>query len=47
MMLEQQSVEELDAEQLRALANRLLADVRHKQAVIDKLTPVVIAWLAR
>ncbi|MBX9834792.1 MAG: IS66 family transposase zinc-finger binding domain-containing protein, partial [Burkholderiaceae bacterium] len=38
MMLEQQSVEELDAEQLRALANRLLADVRHKQAVIDKLT---------
>ena len=38
MVLEQQSVEELGAEQLRALANRLLADVRHKQAVIDKLT---------
>jgi transposase len=38
MVLEQQSVEELGAEQLRALANRLLTDVRHKQAVIDKLT---------
>jgi transposase len=38
MVLKQQSVDELGAEQLRALANRLLADVRHKQAVIDKLT---------
>ena len=31
-------MEELGAEQLRALATRLLVDVRHKQAVIDKLT---------
>ena len=38
MVLEQQSVSELSAEQLRALATRLLTDVRHKQAVIDKLT---------
>lgn len=38
MVLEQQSVEALDAEQLRKLASRLLTDVRHKQAVIDKLT---------
>ena len=38
MVLEQQSVKELGAEQLRALATRLLTDVRHKQAVIDKLT---------
>lgn len=38
MVLEQQSVEGLSAEQLRELASRLLTDVRHKQAVIDKLT---------
>jgi transposase len=38
MVLEQQSVSDLSAEQLRALATRLLTDVRHKQAVIDKLT---------
>ncbi len=38
MVLEQPLVQELDAEQLRALATRLLTDVRHKQAVIDKLT---------
>jgi transposase len=38
MVLEQQSVEELGEKQLRALAIRLLTDVRHKQAVIDKLT---------
>jgi transposase len=38
MVLEQQSVESLSAEQLRELASRLLTDVRHKQAVIDKLT---------
>ncbi len=38
MVLEQQSVSDLSAEQLRELATRLLTDVRHKQAVIDKLT---------
>jgi transposase len=38
MVLEQQFVSELNAEQLRELASRLLTDVRHKQAVIDKLT---------
>lgn len=38
MELEQQSVESLSAEKLRELASRLLTDVRHKQAVIDKLT---------
>jgi hypothetical protein len=38
MVLEQQSVESLSADQLRELASRLLTDVRHKQAVIDKLT---------
>jgi transposase len=38
MVLEQQSVSDLSAEQLRELASRLLTDVRHKQAVIDKLT---------
>jgi len=38
MVLEQQSVEDLSAEQLRELASRLLTDVRHKQALIDKLT---------
>ncbi len=38
MELEQQTVESLSAEQLRELASRLLTDVRHKQAVIDKLT---------
>jgi transposase len=38
MVLEQQSVSSLSAEQLRALPTRLLTDVRHKQAVIDKLT---------
>ena len=38
MVLEQQSVENLSAQQLRELASRLLTDVRHKQAVIDKLT---------
>ena len=38
MVLKQQSVEGLSAEQLRELASRLLTDVRHKQAVIDKLT---------
>ena len=31
-------MESLSAEQLRELASRLLTDVRHKQAVIDKLT---------
>ena len=38
MELEQQCVDSLSAEQLRELASRLLTDVRHKQAVIDKLT---------
>ena len=38
MELKQQSVEDLSAHQLRELATRLLTDVRHKQAVIDKLT---------
>ncbi len=38
MVLEQQSVSDLSAEQLRELASRLLTDVRHKQALIDKLT---------
>jgi transposase len=28
----------LSAEQLREMTSRLLTDVRHKQAVIDKLT---------
>ena len=38
MELKQRSVEDLSAQQLRELATRLLTDVRHKQAVIDKLT---------
>ena len=38
MVLEQPSVEQFGAEQLRELTSRLLADVRHKQSVIDKLT---------
>ena len=38
MVMEPQSLSELSAEQLRELTNRLLVDVRHKQAVIDKLT---------
>ena len=38
MVIEQLTVESLDAQQLRELATRLLKDVRHKQAVIDKLT---------
>ena len=38
MELKQQTVEDLSAQQLRELATRLLTDVRHKQAVIDKLT---------
>jgi transposase len=39
MVVEQQSLSEgLSAEQLRELTSRLLTDVRHKQAVIDKLT---------
>ena len=38
MVLDQQSVESLSVDQLRELASRLLTDVRHKQAVIDKLT---------
>ncbi len=38
MVVEPQSLSELSAEQLRELTNRLLVDVRHKQAVIDKLT---------
>ena len=38
MVMEPQSLSELSAEQLRELTSRLLVDVRHKQAVIDKLT---------
>lgn len=38
MVVEQQSVSELSAEQLRELTGRLLVEVRHKQALIDKLT---------
>ncbi len=38
MVVQQQSLEELSAQQLRELTSRLLMDVRHKQALIDKLT---------
>jgi transposase len=38
MVVEQQSLSELSAEQLRELTGRLLVEVRHKQALIDKLT---------
>ena len=38
MVVEQQSLTELSAEQLRELTGRLLVEVRHKQALIDKLT---------
>ncbi|MFC5522534.1 IS66 family transposase [Polaromonas jejuensis] len=37
-MVEQQSLSDLSAEQLRELTGRLLVEVRHKQALIDKLT---------
>jgi hypothetical protein len=39
MVLEQpSSLSDLSAEQLRELTGRLLVEVRHKQALIDKLT---------
>lgn len=38
MVVGQQSLTELSAEQLREMMGRLLVEVRHKQAVIDKLT---------
>lgn len=38
MVVEQQSLAELSAEQLREMMGRLLVEVRHKQALIDKLT---------
>ena len=38
MVVQQQSLNNLSAEQLREMTARLLADLRYKQAIIDKLT---------
>ncbi|MFN9973377.1 MAG: transposase, partial [Phycisphaerae bacterium] len=37
-MIDSTVIDQLDAEQLRALAKRLVSEVRYKQATIDKLT---------
>ena len=38
MLMQPQALESLSAEQLREMTSRLLVEVRHKQALIDKLT---------
>ena len=38
MLMSPQSLDNLSAQQLREMTARLLADLRHKQAIIDKLT---------
>ncbi len=38
MVVEPQSLESLSAEQMRKLAARLMVQVRHKSALLDKLT---------
>ncbi len=38
MILSPESLSELSAEQMRELLDRLMGDLRHKQAIIDKLT---------
>ncbi|PRD67314.1 IS66 family transposase, partial [Malikia spinosa] len=37
-MLSPESLSELSAEQMREMLGRLMGDLRHKQAIIDKLT---------
>ena len=38
MILSPESLSELSAEQMREMLGRLMGDLRHKQAIIDKLT---------